>query len=349
MNTDIRLAIGFFDHPKIARLERTLGWKATKSLIILWQWVACNKPSGILDGADELDIAIMARWSGDSKKFVSTLLELRLLDKTSGGYSIHNWVKRNPWAADAQNRSDMARLSALKRWNPDIHKKLETMGINGISREDYHQIKNATALPPHMLTHMGTHCDPIGGPYAPDPNPDPDPEPDPIPDPDPKSILDTVEGNLTIFGEEGGVAPDNPGIPECPHQKIIDIYGEVLPGLPQPQTWGPERQKFLRARWVEDQARRDLDWWRQYFHRVSRMPFLNGHNERGWRADLVWLVRPTNMGKVLDGVYKMDGGSDRYDDLAAKDPDEILDDFFRSVRDTPEFIEAEGRTLNDEG
>ena len=62
MNSDIRLSIGFLDHPKTVKLQRQLGEAGVLSLLRLWLWAAQNRPSGILIGMDEDDIEIAARW-----------------------------------------------------------------------------------------------------------------------------------------------------------------------------------------------------------------------------------------------------------------------------------------------
>lgn len=36
MNNDIRLSVGFFDHPKIIKLERQLGLEGVTALLRLW-------------------------------------------------------------------------------------------------------------------------------------------------------------------------------------------------------------------------------------------------------------------------------------------------------------------------
>lgn len=65
MNIDIRLSVGFFDHPKIIKLERQLGLEGVTALLRLWLWAAQNRPSGMLSGMDGEDIEIAARWKGD--------------------------------------------------------------------------------------------------------------------------------------------------------------------------------------------------------------------------------------------------------------------------------------------
>lgn len=88
-----------------------------------------------------------------------------------------------------------------------------------------------------------------------------------------------------------------------PYEEIINAYHEILPSLPRCSV-GREVRKHIRARWKENPERQHLGWWKDYFHRVRDQPFLIGSNDRGWVANLLWLVRPTNMEKVIDGVYR---------------------------------------------
>lgn len=93
-----------------------------------------------------------------------------------------------------------------------------------------------------------------------------------------------------------------------PHQEIIALYHEILPELPPVKVWNNERQGFLRARWREDNRRQDLTWWRAFFQSVRECPHLMGKNDHGWVASLEWLIRPTNMPKVLEGNYRRRAG-----------------------------------------
>ncbi len=322
MNSDIRLAIGFWDHPKIVKLERRTGLEGVKSLLLLWQWVAQYRPNGYLLGTDWEDIEIASRWHGEGGKFASVLEDLRLIDPLEGekGYRIHDWEEHNPWASEAKKREDEARLLSLKRWDREKYESLVSQGIKAISKEDYLKLKNGDP--------MGTHREPIADRNA------PLPLPLPLPVPLPKE-------------ESKPIRPQR-SLPDCPQDEIIALYREILPNLKQPKTWGAHRQNFLRSRWREDEERQNLEWWRGYFGIVKRSPFLLGANNSGWQADLEWLVRPTNFAKVLDGKYLNTKGA-RVEDL---DPDEIIDGMFASVREDPGYsdaVVAEGRSLDDEG
>jgi hypothetical protein len=100
-----------------------------------------------------------------------------------------------------------------------------------------------------------------------------------------------------------------PKTPPCPHEKIKELYHDVLPELRKVRVWNATRQKILAARWKEDPERQNLDWWKRYFGYVKKCPFLMGkvQNRNGsppFEADLEWLVRPQNFAKVIEGKYE---------------------------------------------
>ena len=100
----------------------------------------------------------------------------------------------------------------------------------------------------------------------------------------------------------------------CPHQKIIDLYHEILPVLPRVREWTPARQTLLRSRWKEKPERQSLDWWRDFFQYVAQSDFLCGrvagrNGNAPWQSDLEWLVRPSNLVKVIEGKYENAGAN----------------------------------------
>lgn len=92
-------------------------------------------------------------------------------------------------------------------------------------------------------------------------------------------------------------------VPPCPHGQIIGLYHETLPELPgviESRWQGSKREKDLKTRWKEDERHRDLEFWRWLFKSMRANRFWLGDNDRGWRADLGWIVKRTNFDKVLD-------------------------------------------------
>lgn len=112
MNSDIRIAVTFLDHPKTIKLQRRLGDAAVLSLMRLWFHVAQNKPDGLLSGMDPEDIEISAKWGGEAGALVNSLMDVGWLDNKDGVYSIHDWAEHNPYAAKAQTRQARARHAA---------------------------------------------------------------------------------------------------------------------------------------------------------------------------------------------------------------------------------------------
>lgn len=93
----------------------------------------------------------------------------------------------------------------------------------------------------------------------------------------------------------------------CPHQEIIALYHEILPMCPPVRSWTSARQNNLRARWNEDEARQDIDYWRRFFEYVKTCRFLVGQDHdakrRPFFADLEWLTKLANFTKVREERY----------------------------------------------
>ena len=90
MNTDIRLSVGFWQHPKTKKTARRLGLEGIRSLQVLWLWSTQYRPDGNLSGMDWEDTELAADWQGEERKFFDTCLGM-WVDETSDGYVLHDW------------------------------------------------------------------------------------------------------------------------------------------------------------------------------------------------------------------------------------------------------------------
>ena len=120
---DIRIKLAFKEHRKRKKLNLVLGLQksATDYLIDLWINTAQNNPDGVLNGMNDIDIAMEAGWEGDPEVFVMSIgpkpLGVGFLDKTeSGVYKIHDWEEHQPWVFYSKERSKKARKAALVKW-----------------------------------------------------------------------------------------------------------------------------------------------------------------------------------------------------------------------------------------
>ena len=122
-------------------------------------------------------------------------------------------------------------------------------------------------------------------------------------------------GKEITDSSESDVDQAAPALPNCPHEKIIELYAQYLPDLPQPRSWEGQRAKDMRAcwRWTltqknskgetlnESQA---LNLFGKFFEMVAQSDFLTGR-EGGWSGcNLAWLMKKSNFLKVIEGNYQ---------------------------------------------
>lgn len=98
---------------------------------------------------------------------------------------------------------------------------------------------------------------------------------------------------------------------DCPYQKIIDDYNEILgPYLGMCQKLTPTRQKTVQARWRDCMKDGDfktqdegIAYFKRYFEYIKTCDFLMGNNGRDWRADFDWIFKQQNYTKICEGKY----------------------------------------------
>lgn len=100
-------------------------------------------------------------------------------------------------------------------------------------------------------------------------------------------------------------------IAHCPHEKIVQLYHEILPELPKVVEWTEKRRGYLNARWRSDPKRQTVDYWRNYFEFVRASDWLMGRvapspGRSQFRADLEYLIKPENFIRILERKYHHD-------------------------------------------
>ena len=90
---------------------------------------------------------------------------------------------------------------------------------------------------------------------------------------------------------------------KIPYQEIIDLYNSVCgEHLPKIIKKTDKIKNKIKARW---ETFNSLEEWKKVFETTISIPFMIGNNQRGWRADLRWLIEnDDNPLKVLEGRYK---------------------------------------------
>ena len=120
----------------------------------------------------------------------------------------------------------------------------------------------------------------------------------------PDTQNEQITNNTETTTETTHHTADKSAAEVIPLRKILDANHERLPELPRVVVFTDKRKKQLSARWKEDKSRQAIEWWTGYFEYVSSIPFLNGQNNRNWKADFEWLTNQNNLAKVIEGKYE---------------------------------------------
>lgn len=304
MNIDIRLSLDFFDHPKSKKLKKRLGLEGVMALLKLWAWTAGNRPGGMLTGLDAEAVELAADWDGEDGTFVSTLLDLRLLDDADGTFAIHDWEDHQAYSSKSEERSSKAKKAAEARWSKaKEEREADTSNAQPMLTDatsiNEHAVSNAPETrnqkPVFNTTPDGVVVDAVPGddPDAPASEPD---------EKNPRIDLDRPDPHT------------RPGEIPCPHKRIIEVYEAILPELPRVRVWRAQQASDLRARWREklregkfSDEESGVDYFRRFFGYVRRSEFLmgrrSGRDGRTFRNCLAWMVKAKNFDGIVDGKY----------------------------------------------
>jgi hypothetical protein len=80
---------------------------------------------------------------------------------------------------------------------------------------------------------------------------------------------------------------------------IVSNYHSLCPKMAKVQVLTPKRIGYINARFGEH----GLEGITKVLRLAGQSKFLNGLNDRAWKADFEWLIRPENFVKVLEGKY----------------------------------------------
>ena len=90
------------------------------------------------------------------------------------------------------------------------------------------------------------------------------------------------------------------------YQQIADMYNDTCVSFPRLTKLSDSRKKAIRARLKQY----SVEDFQKLFEMAEKSSFLKGQNARDWSANFDWLIKDSNMAKVLDGNYadkKVDG------------------------------------------
>ena len=87
--------------------------------------------------------------------------------------------------------------------------------------------------------------------------------------------------------------------PPIDYQGIVDDYNKTCTSLPKCTKLSDARRKAIAAR-LRSYTREEIH---RAFALAQESEFLTGRNDRNWTASFDWIMKDTNMAKILDGNY----------------------------------------------
>ena len=98
-----------------------------------------------------------------------------------------------------------------------------------------------------------------------------------------------------------------------PYSKIKELYNSICTAYPKCTAMSEARKKAIAARIHSGYT---VDDFQLVFEKAQASSFLKGSNNRNWRASFDWLIKDSNMAKVLDGNYDDKGQTAQYSPAA---------------------------------
>lgn len=83
------------------------------------------------------------------------------------------------------------------------------------------------------------------------------------------------------------------------YEKIIDLFHSICISYPKVRKITEKRKEAINARLKTY----SVDEIRQAFEMAEESRFLKGGNDRNWCADFDWIMKDSNMAKIIEGKY----------------------------------------------
>ena len=89
------------------------------------------------------------------------------------------------------------------------------------------------------------------------------------------------------------------------YELIVRMYNDTCVSFPRITTLSDARKKAIKAR-LNKYSIEDIQ---RAFNLAEASDFLKGNNGRNWSANFDWIIKDTNIAKILDGNYNNHGST----------------------------------------
>lgn len=87
------------------------------------------------------------------------------------------------------------------------------------------------------------------------------------------------------------------------NETIVNNYHSLCPNMAKVIALNDTRKGYINARFAEY----GMETITKVLRMAGESDFLNGKNDKAWKADFEWIMRPQNFLKVLEGKYDNKG------------------------------------------
>lgn len=102
-------------------------------------------------------------------------------------------------------------------------------------------------------------------------------------------------------------------------ESVIVLYHDLCEKMPKVLKLQGKRKGFVNARIKEY----GIEKVTEVLRKAGQSDFLNGKNDRAWKADFEWIMRPENFLKILEGKYDNHVRRAGIQDMSAKELAEL--------------------------
>ena len=87
---------------------------------------------------------------------------------------------------------------------------------------------------------------------------------------------------------------------KVPYKKIMELYNSICVHYPSIRDINGKRKQAVSARY---KANPDIETFKRLFEKAEASKFLQGNNDRGFKADFDFMVNASRFDKLLEGAY----------------------------------------------
>ena len=88
------------------------------------------------------------------------------------------------------------------------------------------------------------------------------------------------------------------------YKTIMEVWNKIVP-TSHIQKMNDTRKKLFQSRF-KPYFKESYEEWENFVVKISKINFLWGNNDRGWKTDFNWVLNENNLLKILEGKYKSD-------------------------------------------